>query len=295
MDISESQQPLQYRLDPEMGICRPSREVVHREDAYDPKAFELLRAMQEHHFWYRGRHGFLKHAYRAKRSQLPSPVGSLNVVDLGGGCGGWIKYLHEVAPDDFSELALADSSIDALKIAAPLLPDSVTRYQIDLLRLGWRERWDAAFLLDVLEHIPEDAKVLAEIASALKPGGLLFVTTPALKFFWSYNDVAAQHVRRYSRDEFATLELKTGLKLVDARYFMFLLSPLLWLHRRKPVDAMSPAEMERAVQREHRIPNPAINLVLQAVFSLETPIGHWMRFPWGTSILAIFRRPTHPE
>jgi hypothetical protein len=32
-------------------------------------------------------------------------------------------------------------------------------HQIDLMNLGWRERWDVAFLLDVIEHLPDDVVV----------------------------------------------------------------------------------------------------------------------------------------
>jgi len=32
-------------------------------------------------------------------------------------------------------------------------------HQIDLMNLGWRERWDVAFLLDVIEHLPDDVGV----------------------------------------------------------------------------------------------------------------------------------------
>ena len=32
---------------------------------------------------------------------------------------------------------------------------------------------------------------------ALKSGGLLFVTAPAFRQFWSYNDELVHHLRRY--------------------------------------------------------------------------------------------------
>jgi 2-polyprenyl-3-methyl-5-hydroxy-6-metoxy-1,4-benzoquinol methylase len=73
-------------------------------------------------------------------------------------------------------------------MAGAVLPAGMERYQIDLMNLGWRERWDVAFLLDIIEHLRDDAGALREAARALKPGGLLFVTTPALARFWSYND-----------------------------------------------------------------------------------------------------------
>ena len=73
---------------------------------------------------------------------------------------------------------MADSSEIALKTAGGILPQGVNRYQIDLLNLGWEDEWDIAFMLDVLEHIPDDICALRQAAKALRPGGLLFVATP---------------------------------------------------------------------------------------------------------------------
>src|SRR5207253_1692918 len=139
---------------------------------------------------------------------------------LGGGCGGWIRYLNDHCPHVFGELVLADSSMRALTLAADVVGSDVKRYQVDLLRLHWRGRWDVAFLLDVLEHVPDHVEVLNQIREALRPGGLLVVTTPALYSFWTYNDDLAHHLRRYSRRDFSRLASSSGLQLCFARYFM---------------------------------------------------------------------------
>jgi hypothetical protein len=52
--------------------------------------------------------------------------------------------LHAESGLCFKELALADSSNKALQLAKPLLPLATLRYQIDLLDLRWRDRWDVA-------------------------------------------------------------------------------------------------------------------------------------------------------
>jgi 2-polyprenyl-3-methyl-5-hydroxy-6-metoxy-1,4-benzoquinol methylase len=196
-------------------------------------------------------------------------------------------------PGTFSELALSDSSLRALQLAGPEVGEPVARYQTDLLELGWRDRWDVAFLLDVLEHIPSDREVLQQIVQALKPGGLLFVTTPALKYFWSYNDEMAHHVRRYSKSDFGQLARASGLLLKGSWYFMFLLSPLLLLRRfRRPrLEKMTQDEIFDLTKRTHRVPSAPINELLRLVFSLETPAGLRMPFPWGTSILGVFQKP----
>jgi SAM-dependent methyltransferase len=277
------------------GVFRPLTSIQHRDEEYDSRAFELLRRMQKNHFWYRGRHRFLLHALRR---HLPSPkrdLGLLRLVDLGGGCGGWINYVLKHHRNEFKELALADSSLVALRFAQEFLSDTASLYQIDLLRLGWKERWDVAFLLDVLEHIPDDCAALREIGQALTPGGLLFVTTPALKRFWTWNDDAAKHQRRYCKADYRELAAACGLELLDVRYFMFLLSPLLLAQRmliRPPAaaESLDPDEQLELVKRTHKIPPSLINSLLAAVFASETPLGHMFPFPWGTSVLAVFRR-----
>jgi SAM-dependent methyltransferase len=270
----------------------PSRPVIHRNKEHDEAGFDVLRDMQSKHFWYQGRHRFLLRALKEEVSNQPGRSG-LSAVDLGGGCGGWISYLKSRFEHGFSELALADSSLRALELAGPVIPRGVNRYQIDLYSLGWESKWDVAFLLDVLEHLPEDALVLREIQRALRPGGLLFVTTPALKFFWSYNDEIAHHVRRYARKDFLRLGAESGLVLKNSRYFMFLLSPLLWLSRRltrRDVKKMTPDQMRILLQRTHRVPPKALNGLLRLIFSLETPLGLQLPFPWGTSILGVFQK-----
>lgn len=275
------------------GIFMPTSPVVHRDDEYDSRGYSLLRDIQSRHFWYQGRHRLLLRALKLHLPALFQTRNALTAIDLGGGCGGWITCLQRHLPDRFTEVALSDSSLRALELAGSVVGKDIVRYQTDLLRLGWRERWDTAFLLDVLEHIPADVEVLLQIRQALKPGGLLFVTTPALKCFWSYNDEIVHHVRRYAKRDFARLAEATGLRLLRASYFMFFLSPLLWLSRLKRPDLanMDKKEIFALVERTHRVPVPAVNALMNLIFGLETPLGLWLPFPWGTSILGVFQKP----
>jgi SAM-dependent methyltransferase len=274
------------------GIYRPPFRIQHREEDYPTEGFHALQAMQRDHFWYRGRHRFILHFTRQIAQQSAD---ELDGVDLGGGCGGWIRYLHDHHRGWFRHLALADSSTTALELAARCIPSEVNRYQIDLLNLGWAQRWDVAFLLDVLEHITDDERALREIRSALRPGGLLIVTTPALERLRTPIDDMSHHVRRYSRGDLGRLASATGFELVTSRYFMFFLSPLLLLSRWSLPD---PATLTSDHVREHltrsaRTPPPLLNRILTIVLNLETPLGAWIPFPWGTSVLGVFRRPVN--
>ena len=82
------------------------------------------------------------------------------------------------------------------------------------------------------------------------------------------------------------------------RYFMFFLSPLLWAARRaKPPNLaeMSRDQVQALMRKTHQIPSPPVNSALTLIFSLETPLGHVLSFPWGTSILAVLQKPESPE
>jgi 2-polyprenyl-3-methyl-5-hydroxy-6-metoxy-1,4-benzoquinol methylase len=267
----------------ELGIHRPVIPVTHRDDEYQESGFAMLHAMQAQHFWYVGRHRFLMKCLNRHLA-----ASHKHAIDLGGGVGGWVKYLAEHSSHAFSSLALGDSSEVALLGAQGVLPASVELYQVDLMAAQWHERWDVIFLLDVIEHCPDDAAVMQQAYEALTPGGVLIVSTPALMRFWSYNDEYARHLRRYNIADYQRLAQLTGFELVDARYFMFLLSPLYWLSRKTKPRDMTNDEIERAVESEHAVPSPLINAPLTWIFSAESVLGTRMKFPWGTSVLGVF-------
>ncbi len=75
---------------------------------------------------------------------------------------------------------------------------------------------------------------------------------------------------------------------------MFFLSPLLLAsrfaasHKQKGMTEESRREF---AARMHRTPRRPVNRALAAVFGAETPLGHALRFPWGTSLLAVMQKP----
>ena len=276
----------------EHGIFVPRRRPIHRDEEYDEAGFDLLLRMQREHFWYRGRHKLLLNILQKEVLARFSKPNSLRGIDMGGGCGGWLEYLHTHHAGMFQQLALADSSMRALSLAEPVVGSFVERYQIDLLDLPWSDEWDIVFLLDVLEHIPDHLEVLRQVRKTMRPGGLLFVTTPALKFFWTYNDDLAHHQRRYSGRDFQSLGESADLQLLRTNYFMFFLSPALLLYRLlfHPPKSATPEQLQDNLRRSHESPPQIINEVLAQIFFAEASLTNFIGFPWGTSILAVFQR-----
>lgn len=274
------------------GIFVPAWSTLHRQDEFNEAQLDVYADIEDRHFWFSGRRRFLNYSVRYNLARHFPGARGLCAIDLGAGTGVWAAHLAAAWPGRFAELAVGDSSPRALELAQAVVGPSIARYRIDLRRLGWCERWDVVFLLDVLEHIAEDELVLDEIANALRPGGLLFVTTPALNVLRTYNDDLEHHVRRYSRRDFKRLASACSLELLDARYFMFFLSPLLIASRlvAPKIEQMAHEERLSYYRRTHRVPWSPMNVLLRWVFERETPLGHWIRFAWGTSILVVFRK-----
>ncbi len=284
MSHSARQDPYQLQG----GIYVPEHPVTHRDEQYDPQGFSVLREMQERHFWYRGRHRFIVDGLRRHLTN----TSTMRAIDLGGGCGGWLRYLKQEGIT-FKETALGDSSRSALELSASSLGNEVEYYQIDLLNLHWNERWETAFLLDVIEHIPEHECALEQVHRALTPGGFVFITVPALRVFWSYNDTLVGHQRRYSKASMRQVAERQGFKVVDLRYFMFALSPLLFATRTLDgLKARNASQDQRwkLMKKAHQIPTGPVNSLLGFALERESKLGHRVPLPWGTSLLAILQK-----
>jgi SAM-dependent methyltransferase len=138
-------------------------------------------------------------------------------------------------------------------------------------------------LLDVLEHVP-DKRALEEVRRVLQPGGKVLISVPAFDWLWSYRDVDAGHRRRYSRGQLLDLAREAGFEVCETHQFQFLLLPILaftrWLGRRGP--------WWRDFE-ERRL--PVVSDLLVLISRLEVRLGAFVRWPVGSSILAVLADP----
>ena len=92
-----------------------------------------------------------------------------------------------------------------------------------------RESFDVAGVFDVIEHIRDDDEFVKNIASIIKPGGILVATVPAHQWLWSQKDVDAGHFRRYSESSFLDLVDPYFQTLQVSYFFGPLVLPILLL------------------------------------------------------------------
>jgi len=84
---------------------------------------------------------------------------------------------------------------------------------------GRLDSFDSVVYINVLEHIEDDRRELANALAALKPGGHLLVFVPALAWLYSEFDRQIGHYRRYTKAGLAQLARKLGYTDVRTRYF----------------------------------------------------------------------------
>ena len=81
------------------------------------------------------------------------------------------------------------------------------------------ESFDAAVLVNVLEHIPDDAGALGALHRLVRPGGALLVFVPALQAIYGTLDARVGHVRRYERRALESLVRASGFEVETLRWF----------------------------------------------------------------------------
>lgn len=80
------------------------------------------------------------------------------------------------------------------------------------------QRYDTTILVNVLEHIEDDGRLLDSIYESLAPHGILIVYVPALPWLFSPLDHAVGHFRRYDKRRLHRLFESHHFEVVKAIY-----------------------------------------------------------------------------
>jgi hypothetical protein len=89
----------------------------------------------------------------------------------------------------------------------------------DVARLPKLAENSAIIMMDVLEHVPDDAVFLQTIAGKFTQKGCLLITVPAFQSLFSAHDVYLKHYRRYSRKQLVNLLYNNGFLVKESHYF----------------------------------------------------------------------------
>ena len=203
------------------------------------------------------------------------------VVDVGAGSGVFSRLLLE---RDICDRAIcvdpnyvADS--DQIHNGKPLL----------MRRELGRPTGSAVLMMDVLEHVGDDAALLRQYTAGLATGARVIVTVPAFQSLWSGHDVFLEHYRRYRLGQLEALVRDAGLEPVKGRYFYGLLFPVAAGMRF--FDRLRLARGDAAPQSAMKQAPGWLNRLLVMIHDLERhSLFHINRFA-GLSIVLLAKKP----
>jgi SAM-dependent methyltransferase len=248
-----------------------------------PDYAEQYKTLWERHWWWRSREAWLLSWIERLHRRAPRR----RILDVGCGDGLFFERLER-----FGE-------VEGLEPDARLVvnPRWRSRIQVAPIDAGFMPArpFDLVLMLDVLEHIADDRGALRGAFRALRPGGHLLLTVPALSWLWSRHDEANAHHRRYGRGALRRILVEAGFVVETVRFFfVWTVAPMALRRVFAPAGA---GVADYAVT----IPPSPINRALTAFSHLEHTISHYLSWPLGSSLLAIARKAdvgcvkrTHP-
>ena len=240
----------------------------------DPKAFERMRELEDHHWWFVARRAILHSILK----RLPTSTDT-KILEVGAGTGGNLAMLgaygsvSAIEPDAAARSIAQQRSI--ADIEAGVLPNGLP------FKDGF---FDLVAALDVLEHVQEDEASLKAIGRKLRPGGQLLLTVPAYGWLWSEHDELHHHFRRYTKSEFSEVLISAGFKIQKISYFNAFLFPAIFFIRWMK-------KMLKITTRDDVMPAGWLNNILRAIFGSERWLLRWVNLPFGNSIVAIAYMP----
>ena len=238
----------------------------------DSREFEAMLALDERHWWYRGRRRMLA----ALLDGVELPPGA-RVLDAGCGSGRTLdelaRYgrLHGVELNPLGIVAARSRGHEVAQAPVEEIPYEDASF-------------DLVTCLDVIEHTDDDTAALRELRRVARPGGSLVVSVPAHPRLWSRHDVVNGHRRRYSRRTLRAAAEAAGWRVERMTGFN--------------VVYLAPAALVRIVARRDRedggseleLTPRGLDPLLELPLRLEAAlVRRGASLPTGLSLLAVLR------
>jgi SAM-dependent methyltransferase len=257
---------------------------VGQGELIDRDIFAAFSAAERAHWWFAARRAILRRVVDA----VVPPGRSHRVLDIGCGVASTLAAFHP----DYACVGY-DPSPDAIGFARAQHPEFELHVGVSGDALRSVAGVEIVLLNDVIEHVPDDRAMLADIAGAMRPGATLIVTVPADMRLWSPHDERMGHYRRYDVPMLARAVEGLPLATLMVSHFMSRLYPIV-----RAVRAISRRRGRAAGVSgiDLSYPPAPVNALLREVFAgegarlLGVLRGDRRPYPFGVSLLGAYRR-----
>ena len=249
--------------------------------------------LEEKHWWYAARRKLINRLIR-----LYQRKGQRRWLDAGCGTGGNLRSLK--GPPirmgiDFTETAL-QRGLDAYRLQDEQTGQPVQWVCGDVGLISLRNNTiDMITCLDVLEHLPDDTRTVAEFYRILAPNGLAILTVPAHPWLWSSLDRVALHYRRYTPDQLHILLRSVNWEILEWGSYNTFLFPLVALVRllQRITERIFSIQPRQGAPRW--VVGPDLGKWFHSLFVLEHQLARWIPRGFGISLYAVCRKVVRAE
>ena len=236
--------------------------------------YTAMEQREKDYWWHVGRLAIID-------LQLRKHIGfrKQKILNIGCGTGGTVSVLQQ-----YGTVVNVDVSAEALRL---LRRNGYKGQRVVGHKLPFADgEFDVVVAFDVLEHIEHDQAALLEWRRVLNDrSGKLLITVPAYQWLWSSHDVSLQHFRRYTVSKLAWDVNKTGFAPVFKSYAITFSLPLVAGFRF--LNKLTGRELDDKASYV-TLPN-AVNGIFIFILKCESRLLQWIRLPFGTTVLGVFR------
>lgn len=204
--------------------------------------------------------------------------GALRTLDAGSGSGAFAIYAAERGNVTLGLSLDPVANARAARRASMLGVRRVGFRNADLRQLDVLApelgAFDQIICLETLEHVLDDAKLLADLSALLRPGGRLLLTTPCARHRPLVGEVLSEvedggHVRwGYTTAQLAALLAGAGLEVISEKYLSGIVSQRITDASRRLAGRVGP-------QLAWSLTAP-----LRLLTCLDRPLTRMLGYPW---------------
>ena len=144
------------------------------------------------------------------------------------GCGtGTFSALIAGAVEHLTAIDISQEFIDTARRRHAGVPN-LTLLKADATKDLPHHKFDSIVMLDVLEHIADDAAMLASLTKKLTPGGRIVLKVPAIPRLFNSLDAAVGHFGRYDQNTLTLAAHSAGCTVRYCRSFNIAGIPGWW-------------------------------------------------------------------
>lgn len=233
--------------------------------------------LERENWWFKARLEII----RSQIKRIAKGRHNLKILNIGTATGATSIMLQE-----FGSVKSIEYDKDCYEFVKQRL--DIDLEQGSILDLQFRdEEYDLVCAFDVIEHVEDDKKAVAEMLRVCKSEGNIMITVPAFNFLWSKHDEVNHHFRRYT---WAMLKpLFNSEKVVFHSYFnSILFFPITAV---RLLGKLIPLKRKGSGSDFGLVNSAVLNNVFYRIFKVENIfLSSRISLPFGISLMAIAKK-----